>query len=85
MLQMDLRTSGLDIQRSGAPLHEFVLHISHMSNMYVGVRGTTKSGKEFLGGRKTANACNSSFGAVVLCELPDSIREHRTTDLPRFL
>ena len=41
VLRMDLQTSGLDIQRTGAALHELVLYISHMSNMYVGVHGTT--------------------------------------------
>ena len=48
VLRMDLQTSGLDIQRTSAALHELVLYISHMSNMYVGVHGTTKTAREFL-------------------------------------
>ena len=85
VLRMDLQSSGLDIQRTGAALHELVLYISHMSNMYVGVHGTTKSAREFLEGRKQQTPVTSSFGAVVLCELPDSVREQRKTELPRFL
>ena len=85
VLRMDLQSSGLDIQRNGAALHELVLYISHMSNMYVGVHGTTKSAREFLEGRKQQTPVTSSFGAVVLCELPDSVREQRKTELPRFL
>ena len=85
VLRMDLQTSGLDIQRTGAALHELVLYISHMSNMYVGVHGTTKTAREFLEGRKQQTPVTSSFGAVVLCELPDSVRDQRKTELPRFM
>ena len=85
VLRMDLQTSGLDIQRTGAALHELVLCISHMSNMYVGVHGTTKTAREFLEGRKQQTPVTSSFGAVVLCELPDSVRDQRKTELPRFM
>ena len=53
--------------------------------MYVGAHGTTKSAGEFLEGRKQQTPVTSSFGAVVLCELPDSVREQRKTELPRFL
>ena len=80
-----LQTSGLDIQRTGVALHELVLHISHISNMYVGVHGTTKTAREFLEGRKQQTPVTSSFGAVVLCELPDSVRDQRKTELPRFM
>ena len=47
--------------------------------MYVGVHGTTKTAREFLEGRKQQTPVTSSFGAVVLCELPDSDREQRKT------
>ena len=64
VLRMDLQTSGLDIQRTGAALHELVLYISHMSNLYVGVHGTTKTAREFLEGRKQQTPVTSSFGEL---------------------
>ena len=69
----------------GPFMHELVSYISHMSNMYVGVHGATKTAREFREGRKQQMPVTSSFGAVVLCELPDSVRDQRKTELPRFM
>ena len=39
----------------------------------------------FLRVANSKSPVTSSFGAVVLCELPDSVREQRKTELLRFL
>ena len=86
VLRTDIRESaGLDIATSGQALHECVMYIAHMSNTYVGVHGTSKSAREFLEGRKHQTPMTSSFGAIVLCELPDSVRASRKNELPRFV
>lgn len=56
----------------------------HVQRPYVGVHGTTKNAREFLEGKKQRTPVASSFGAIVLRELPDSVTEHRKNELPRF-
>ena len=76
MLRSDLNKQGYDVRYSFEGLRDCLTYLSLMHNHFGRSGGTNLSPLETSAGRALSKPTVSSFGSVVLAELPDSIRQY---------
>ena len=76
VLRSDLNKQGYDVRYSFEGLRDCLTYLSLMQNHFGRAGGTNLSPLETSAGRSLSKPTVSSFGSVVLAELPDSIRQY---------
>ena len=76
VLRSDLNKQGYDVRYSFEGLRDCLTYLSLMHNHFGRAGGTNLSPLETSAGRALSKPTVSSFGSVVLAELPDSIRQY---------
>ena len=76
VLRADLNTQGLDVTFSHENLVDVLTYLALCNNHFSTSRGSDRSPFEMVSGRKLPKPVCTLFGAQVLAEIPDSIRQH---------
>ena len=76
VLRADLNKQGYDIRYSFEGVRDVVTYLALMNNHFGRVGGTNLSPLETSAGRELSKPVVVSFGAVVIAEIPDSIRQY---------
>ena len=76
VLRADLNAQGLDVTFSHGNLVDVLTYLALCNNHFSTSRGSDRSPLEMVSGRKLSKQVCTLFGAQVLAEIPDSIRQH---------
>ena len=76
VLRADLNVQGLDVTFSHENLVDVLTYFVLCNNHFSTSRGSDRSPLEMVSGRKLSKPVSTLFGAQVLAEIPDSIRQH---------
>ena len=76
VLRADLNAQGLDVTFSHENLVDVLTYLALCNNHFSTSRGSDRSPLEMVSGRKLSKPVSTLFGAQVLAEIPDSIRQH---------
>ena len=76
VLRADLNAQGLDVMFSHENLVDVLTYLALCNNHFSTSRGSDRSPLEMVSGRKLSKPVSTLFGAQVLAEIPDSIRQH---------
>ena len=76
VLRADLNAQGLDVTFSHENLVDVSTYLALCNNHFSTSRGSDRSPLEMVSGRKLSKPVSTLFGAQVLAEIPDSIRQH---------
>ena len=76
VLRADLNAQGLDVICSHENLVDVLTYLALCNNHFSISRGSDRSPLEMVSGRKLSKPVSTLFGAQVLAEIPDSIRQH---------
>ena len=76
VLRADLNKQGYDIRYSFEGVRDVVTYLALMNNHFGRVGGTNLSPLETSAGRELSKPVVVSFGAMVIAEIPDSIRQY---------
>ena len=76
VLRADLNAQGLDVTFSHENLVDVLTYLALCNNHFSTSRGSDRSPLEMVSGRKLSKPVCTLFGAQVLAEIPDSIRQH---------
>ena len=76
VLRADLNAQGLDVMFSHKNLVDVLTYLALCNNHFSTSRGSDRSPLEMVSERKLSKPVCTLFGAQVLAEIPDSIRQH---------
>ena len=76
VLRADLNAQGLDVMFSHENLVDVLTYLALCNIHFSTSRGSDRSPLEMVSGRKLSKPVSTLFGAQVLAEIPDSIRQH---------